>query len=236
MRVIHFFVFTVVSAICCTSSAALIDNFTSVNVGVSQQASVIGAGSNSDTDTGLAGVIGGSRNLTINTTSGTNSSDLTVLTGPQTLNLNTGAGNNSAGTILWNANGAGLGGVDLTDAGASNKFDLEVLFADNNLGVQISVTETAGAGGSTATYSQNLGAIASSTFVGIPFASFTNFANVDFSQINSISLMLSGPASQDAIVRLVQTTGSGVPEPASIALWSVLGLAVAGFAYRFRKR
>lgn len=145
-------------------------------------------------------------------------------------------GNSSIGKLIYDANGFGLGGVDVTDSGASQFFQAVILTSDVNAGFQVEITETAVAGGQTATFATSLGAGAS--FISQLLTSFTNGGIVDFTQVNKIVITLTGPEAQDTTIQLLETTGTPgvVPEPSTYAL-GIIGLSgIAGFAMIRRRR
>jgi hypothetical protein len=198
-----------------------IDHFAQPNTG--QAVSVTDTGSAFNTTTGLAGVVGGSRTLQVDVTAsayGQSSSLIVTPAAPGALSLSNDSGQNGVGTITWDANGAGLGGVDLTDGGNLSHLQATILASDLDLGFRVDITETAATGGSTAFWSTNLGPGVS--FVSQPLASFTNAGAVDFTKVDKIVLTLSGPPAQDATLDLVEVA----PEPATLGLLVLGGLAL----------
>lgn len=133
-------------------------------------------------------------------------------------------------TMLWDANGVGLGSLDLTQAGTSNAFRADVLFSDQNLGYKLTVKD---GGSGVSTFTTNLGAILSSTIEISKFSSFIGTA--DFTDVESIEMELSGPLAQDATFHLLET-GTTVPEPASLAIWSLIAMAVGGVQVLRRRK
>jgi len=213
----------------------MIDDFTQPNTG--QSVSVTGVGSAGNTTTGLVGVVGGSRTMQVSviTSSFGLSSSLNMnATPPGTLSLGNDSGQNGVGTITWDANGAGLGGLDITNGGLLPYLQSKILASDLDLGFRADITETAAAGGSTASWTTNLGPGVS--FVNQLLTSFTNAGAVDFTQVDKIVLTLSGPFAQDATLDLMEVTntpGGAVPEPLTL-----LGLfaGVSGVGAYIRRR
>lgn len=213
------------------ADAFIIDHFTEPATG--QTLSVTGSGSASNTEIGLAGVVGGSRTLLITTVGQfDNISSLTLdVSGTGSLSMNNGSGQDGTGKIVWDANGAGLGGVDLTVGGTLPYLQARILASDLDLGFSVLITETAAAGGSTAIWTTSLGEGVS--FVNQALSSFTNAANVDFTLVDKIVLMLSGPSAQDTTLDLLEITNTpAVPEPVTMAL---LGLGGLGLLIRRRR-
>lgn len=214
-----------------------IDDFTEP-VG-DQSVSFTGAGTASDTVTGLtpANTVGGSRQLDLTVASGSQSNSLVVDHddyGVGALSMNLGSGTDGFGVVTWDSNGAGLSGVDLTVAGTNPYLQASIRFSDQDLGFAVTITETAAAGGSTASWSTNLGPGVS--YVNQALSSFTNAGDVDFTDVDKIVLTLSGPLAQDATIDLLEVTntpqnGDGnIPEPAGL-----LGLGLLGLVRRRRR-
>jgi hypothetical protein len=125
-------------------------------------------------------------------------------------------------------------GLDLTDTGTSDAFFFDVDFADLGFDFQISLVDT---GGDIALFDfpGETPAIGDDTTFGpILFTWFSNFANVDFKNIRSISLLIqpTGDARDFTIDNFY--TGKA-PEPATVALFG-LGLAGLGAVARRRAR
>jgi len=192
-----------------------------------QSVVVPGVGSSSNTATGLAGVVGGARTLELNVTTsnyGLNSRLTVTPDLPGTLSLSNDSGQVGEGKVTWDANGAGLGGVDITLGGVQSYLQAKILFSDQNLGFRVDITETAAAGGATAYWSANLGQGVS--YVNQLLSSFTNAGAVDFTKVDKIVLTLSGPTAQDGTMDLLEVTSTPVPEPAMLSLLALGGLAL----------
>lgn len=208
------------------AQAFTIDTFDSAG----QSVSYTGVESFPISNTTASGVsIGGSRQISIDTAAGggVNTNVDSFNSNAFSVNNNTGA--TSTSSVLWNANGVGLGGLDLTDGGASTALLLAITFIDQgNVTIQFDVTETAAAGGSTASLTLSGLGLGTKTFL---FSSFSNFASVDFTQVNSIKMTVNAGLASDLTLDLVETNVN-IPEPSSLVL---MGLGLVGFS-TFRKR
>jgi hypothetical protein len=208
--------------VCASANASIvIDNFDTGVTNIS-----IASGTSSQTANGNPGdIIGGDRDVELEVLSSTG---LTA-----SVNANPPAGvfawSNAAqvqstATLTWDDAG-GLGGIDLTDGGASDAILIELITIDLNAALNFSATDTNGGSSSRVLTGLAPGEL---TF---GFDSFVGTA--DFTSVDSISLTLTGPTEVDAVIDLVATsTTVNVPEPSTIAALGI-GLAGIGFA---RKR
>lgn len=131
----------------------------------------------------------------------------------------------SAGSlsVIYDANGAGLDGVDLTDGGTATGILFSILYAD--LPTQYTITVTgSGVGPLTGTFPSGILEPADAQDVYIDFAAFGggNFTNVSAIQFD-FEPATTGIAGNDLILDSITT---GVPEPSSIALLALGGLAM----------
>lgn len=201
------------------SYALLIDSFD-----VTQS---LGANSSTTSSNGLAtgsSIVGGERDATVDFISGPNSADLDINPGSNSLlNLSNGANTLGSATLLYDgAGGIGLGGVDMTDGGATNGIGIEIAFDDLPVNLIFTVTDVfASVGTSTITTS---GGIFSPTQVALAFASFSGA--VDFSAVDSILIeVVPLQAATDIQIDFIETVL--VPEPGALAMLATVGMALA---------
>jgi len=180
-------------------------------------------------------VLGGYRTLTVDRTSnnaGSVSADIGLSTA-QTFSFASGPSTAGKATLLYDSNGAGLGGVDIQTGAVAL---VGQYGSDLGANFVFSVTDTANV-----TSMANLivpGTGSSSTFVGfnIPFGSLMGGANL--LSVKSISLILdgSGNPETDVSLRLLSFTNppGDVPEPGAVAL--LIGGALSGAVVLRRRR
>lgn len=180
-----------------------------------------------------ASALGGWRNLWVNKISGgpgyANATFVEVnIDANETFQVSNGNNTDSTVRIDWNGNGAGLGGVDITDAGAAQGFLLHILFAD--LGATFRFDAWSAAGTSSATV-QVAADVTSPALLYAPFADFVGAA--DFQSLSALRLTIDGPKAWQLTFDSILTSPlpvmpDAVPEPALLAL---LGLGVLALAW-----
>ncbi|MFZ2449955.1 MAG: PEP-CTERM sorting domain-containing protein [Methylovulum miyakonense] len=173
--------------------------------------------------------IGGFRKLDIQSTTGFTT--IAANTGPNFGALTVSNNTNviSTTSVLWNHNNGtngGLNGVDLTDGGASTALLLGISSIDVGLvSIKFDIKDTGSDIASLTLSGLNVGL---QTFL---FSSFSNYAAVDFTQIQRIQMTIIAGISSDLALDLVETNRE-LPEPSSLVL---MGLGLAGLSC-FRKR
>jgi hypothetical protein len=218
------------------SAASLtIDDFTDANPGPNQSASQTGAGFTSDSDVGLTGVIApGTRELYIDLSAdpGSFGGSTTVSTGLEVLAVSLGTSVDGFGESRY----LGLSSEDLLlgELPANAYFQAQVVFADQDVDLTATITDGSA---NVATYTFN--GLVTGNFINQALGSFVNAGSVDFTDVASIVIRLSGPTGFDASISLLEITttpggSSSTPEPSSVALamCGLFGLALA----RRRKR
>ena len=202
-----------------------IDNF---DVG-SGAISASQGGSDSDTEGGLSpNVLGGVRDMAIPGGIGVvGPSSLKVFVSPSlgTLFFELGSQTSGSAVLTYDNLGAGLGGIDLTDSGSNGYFTMKIVDIDQgDLDITIRVEDTAATSEGVTTMDGGVGIIQ------IPFA---DFSGVDFTSIEKITLELAGPDATDLQIDTFYASAA-VPEPASFAVWSLIGMSCLGFGWRRR--
>lgn len=202
------------------TNAELIDDFSTQQLipGVSP--------GNSVTDTVFnGGILGGYRTLIVRNISGPNIlSEAEAYVIGDELFVNNDTDVNGEVDVIWDANGSGLGGVDLTIEATG--IAMEVISIDQNVTVEFIIEDQ----------SNNVSNSGAKTFMGpgLFFVEFLDFiGTADFTDVNKITMMLRGPLAWDGRIDIVEST-IPVPEPGSFV---IMGLGLIGLgAARFKKK
>lgn len=233
MRVLSFTaVMLAVAVFALPASAFIIDSFDDTQ---SQSAS---SGTPVDSGTLAGGMIGGSRDLTANWTSGPNTVDADVNSGSSSL-LNISLGADTLGTVdvIYDGGGGGFAATDFTVGGTLNAIAMQIPFDD--LPVDIEIVALSLTGTSALTLNPG-GGIFAPTSLDYLFGSFVTQSGTgaDFTAVTGLELHISPnfPAT-DLQIDFIETTfvpPPGVPEPSTYVL-GAMGLLGLGLFLR-RKR
>ncbi len=149
------------------------------------------------------------------------------------LTLSNDVGTSSIAQVTWDG---GPGGMDVDlSAALADAILLDFVSLDvGQIDFTVTITDTVASGADTATMVINDAALGTNVFA---FDTFTNFANVDFSSVQVIKLMIDAEENSDLSLRLFSTREFDevpVPEPATVLLLGI-GLVGLGGGY-LRKR
>lgn len=174
------------------------------------------------TNVASVSAIGGSRTMFVEATS---SDGTTLASTGSTLDHGQTTQGPGSSSVTWDANGVGLGGIDLTDGGAATQVRISVLSIDvGNVDLALEVTDTGAQMSTLALTGLNVG-----TF-GFDFASFAGTA--DLTAVDSIKLIIQAGADSDVQLDIVETNRQ-VSEPGMLAL---AGAGLIGGAIVTRRR
>lgn len=209
------------------ANALTIDDFTT---GQSLSVNTVTTASNSAAG---AGILGGTRVAVVNVTA-TGGNSLDVLIAGGEANTSQGSGVSGSTRFEWDGDGTtgitttGLGGVDLTDAGASTLVRYGVTSDDLPFTLTMTIWDMVG-GVSTGVKALPGGIVPGPAInFDLLFASFVGTA--DLANVGAVALDIQGVANADLTFDFITTTDQ-VPEPATLALMG-LGLAGLGLARR----
>ena len=180
-------------------------------------------------------MIGGEREVTLTWTSGgvVDIDDVEAIVNPAVLNvLNWNMDDAIIGNlgILYDGVGTpvgGLGDVDLTDAGLSSEFLIKHQFGDGSA-VKITITVVSGGGTSVAT--KKFASTIATDVLMIPFSDLVGGA--DLTAVDSIDYLFTNDTGNIGLIPdgggdyKFDILGTGVPEPATLALLLLGGLAL----------
>ena len=136
------------------------------------------------------------------------------------------SGSQSTGqfTLVYDGDGnVGLGGVDLTDGGVNGFLNIDFTSADLGAEIEIRLQDT---GGNGEYLSQILAG--GPGVVSFHLSDFAD-AGVDLTSIDLIELNITGQEDGDYTIDSIAAT---VPEPGTIAIWSMLGIGMAFYVRR----
>lgn len=193
-------------------AAIIIDDFSTFQ-SLSQSCATIGTPMGGTVVGG--GILGGERDVRLNITACPGVGDLSVLVTSYFHSADAGVrGTSLAAWDGMDGNGlvvdpTGLGGVDLTQAGTQDAFEILIQQADLN---SVLVFEVFTDGSNSSRYMLNLVGGASNTDLVVPYASFVpNLgAGADFTNVGAVTMLIDGTAvsSLDVIVDFLGTTSS----------------------------
>lgn len=189
-----------------------------------------------NTDGSFSSVAGGYRTMDLSGTVYTNQS-VSFLAGSGNATLSTGSLSSGSASLLYDANGAGLG--DLLAGLTSIEINLQSLDAGTGGGISIAVSIMDNSGLITGMqtllqeFTDDLGA----TLLTFDFSTTT----VDLTDLKSVSVLIDGLAGSTAYDLVLNDITAvipqpPVPEPASIALWCLVGLVGTGYGIRRQRR
>lgn len=186
----------------------------------------VGAGTDTQISTG-SGIYGTDRNesLTVRDLGGAES--LASLTYGGEFSIGMGSNDQAFGSLLWD----GFSNVDFTEAGTNDRFALEVVSNDVDaiLSNVMSIRATSGA----TTVTQGFDIAASSTLPSVVTVSFSDFAGVDFTQLDSVELLFDFQVHPGRDIEFSYFTATAVPEASHLMM---LSFAVAGWCTRRRRK
>lgn len=213
-------------------AATLVDDFSSTINTVPfpfRQVQQTGVGSNSGVptvETGLTGVIGGSRQTTVSVTAGAATARARIFAGSPGSLQYTSSGVSSNLSLNYNNNGAGLGANISPFLGVSIPFGNVALGGAPSLPVTATITDAAA---NVATAVVAITTEGGQTLI-IPAAAFAGLAALDLSNISSIRFTFDAGLGQEFTLNgPIQLL---TPEPLAILGWSVvLMIGLAGWRY-----
>lgn len=220
-----------------TANALLIDDFDSY-----QSVFITAAAPTSKLDVlADSAVLGGWRSISVSKTSGGAGFTNAVASesngdGQKTFQVSNGTYSDSTVILTWDGNGGGLGGIDITDAGASTGVFIKLLVTDLPLAnLKFDLASASGTSSKSILFTSAMAGVD----LYVPFSGFVGTA--DFSHLNSFKLTMDGAVGWDAAFDTLRTaaapvattSSSDLPEPAPVAL---LGLGLLSLGYSRRRR
>ena len=205
------------------AQALLIDDFTDSSADIVSPGPGSTFGSTTD-GAPFGSIVGGVRETSLTNSSGGGPVDLFTKVGtgiPDSVMAYAAApGVKGDFGLLYNAGGPGLGGVDLTDGGTSNAFDIAVNFSDFPSDIYIEVVDTTSAFFFAGPFPLP-GLVPGGAPVSVPVP-FAAFPGVDFSSVDGLFFGVDAPIAADLELLFLDTTFI-VPEPSTMVCLSMGG-------------
>jgi len=208
----------------------ILDNFQN---GTNKTADVGGTNPNGDSQTGLSGVLGGSRDTSVFASTGVTGATAQLLISTGVLQLNTGTGVAGVFSLTY----PNVAPLDLSTAIA---FIFDISANDNGGTFVLDITDGTNTGSSTL-LAGPLGSTTGDGVTGpqsIAIAGNPDFSGVNLGAVTGITLNFTGDDSTDLEIGPLgfRITTQVIPEPASMAVWGLLGLSVTWYARRKRRQ
>ena len=206
--------------------AILIDDFTDSSADIVTPGPGI-SGSSTPDGAPFGSIVGGVRDTGLSNSSGGGPVDLFTKVGtgiPDSVMAYAAApGVKGDFALVYDAGGAGLGGVDLTDGSTSNAFDIAVNFSDFPSDIFISVVDTTSASAVAGPFPLP-GLVPGGAPVSVPVP-FAAFPGVDFTSVDALVFDVDAPIAADLELLFLDTTFL-VPEPSTTVCLSMAGVAL----------
>ena len=143
------------------------------------------------------------------------------------LGLSSSTGVTAMFELLYDADGAGLGGIDLTEGGTSSGFTVFFASADAGAATTVTLMDTAGD-----TLENTLNTAAGPGFLFFDYSLFTGIG--DITDIDAIQIEIQGQIDGDYQIDLLESRNTPLPEPLTATL-GTLGLGILGISLKRRR-